>query len=107
MGQTITYFIIFVTEALIAWQYLDAIFYPKYKKTISFFASIIGYLLLFFVSFKEIYWLNTLAFFVINIIYSYVFFKAGMKKSIFHSLVLTVAMNVTELIMMNALALIF
>lgn len=107
MGQTITYFIIFVTEALIAWQYLDAIFYPKYKKTISFFASLIGYLLLFFVSFKEIYWLNTISFFVINIIYGCAFFKAGVKKSIFHSLVLTVAMNVTELIMMNALALIF
>ena len=107
MGQTLSYFVIYVAEALIAWQYFTVVLLPKYKNSINFLTITFGYLLLFLVSFKETYWLNTLAFFFINFLCIRFLFEANSKKALFHSLVLTVAMNVTELLMMNALTVFF
>mgnify|MGYP003293957459 FL=1 len=107
MGQTLSYFVIYVAEALIAWQYFTAVLLSKYRKSINFLTITFGYLLLFLVSFKETYWLNTLAFFFINFLCIRFLFEADGKKALFHSLVLTVAMNVTELLMMNALTFVF
>lgn len=107
MGQSVTYFIIYIAEAFIAWQYFSSIFSSQYRKLINFLVITVGYFILFFISFKEIYWLNTISFFLINLICIQLLFKANMKKSLFHSLILTVTMNVTELVMMNAFALIY
>ena len=107
MGQTLSYFVIYVAEALIAWQYFTVVLLPKYKNSINFLTITFGYLLLFLVSFKETYWLNTLAFFFINFFCIRFLFETNSKKALFHSLVLTVAMNVTELLMMNALTFFF
>lgn len=107
MGKTLSYFVIYVAEALIACQYFTAVLLPKYKDSINFLTITFGYLLLFLVSFKETYWLNTLAFFFINFLCIRFLFEANSKKALFHSLVLTVAMNVTELLMMNALTVFF
>lgn len=107
MGLALSYFVIFIAEALIAWQYCTAVLLPKYKSYTNFCTITFGYLLLFLVSFKEIYWLNTLSFFFINFLCIRFLFEANNKKALFHSLVLTVAMNVTELLVMNALAFFF
>lgn len=107
MGQTLAYFVIYIAEAFIAWQYFSSVFLSRYRKRINFLTITIGYCLLFLISFKEIYWLNTISFFGINLICIQLLFKTDIKRALFHALILTVAMNVTELLMMNALALIF
>ncbi len=107
MGQVLVYFVIYIAEAFIAWQYFSAVFFSKFRKRVIFLTLSIGYLILFFISFKEIYWLNTISFFLINLICILILFKADIKKALFHSLILTVTMNVTELLMMNTLALIY
>lgn len=107
MGQVLVYFVIYIAEAFIAWQYFSAVFFSKFRKRVIFLTLSIGYLILFFISFKEIYWLNTISFFLINLICIPILFKADIKKALFHSLILTVTMNVTELLMMNTLALIY
>lgn len=107
MGQAFVYLIIYIAEAIIAWQYFSSIFFSRFRKRINFLVITVGYFLLFLISFKEIYWLNTISFFVINLICIVILFKTDGKLGIFHSLLLTVAMNVTELLMMNAFALLF
>ena len=107
MGQTITYFVIYIAEALIAWQYFSSIFWSKFSKRLTLLNITIGYCILFLISFKEIYWLNTICFFIMNLFCLQILFKTNIKKTLFHTLILTVAMNVTELLMMNTLALIF
>lgn len=107
MTQTFIYLIIYIAEALIGWQYFSSIFLSSYKKLTIFSTAIVGYFVLFLISLKEIYWLNTISFFLINAICFQFLFKTNIKKALFHSLILTVAMNVTELLTMTALALVY
>lgn len=107
MGQAITYFVIYIAEAFIAWQYFSSVFWSKFSKRLTLLNITIGYCILFLISFKEIYWLNTICFFIMNLFCLQILFKTNIKKALFHTLILTVAMNVTELLMMNTLALIF
>lgn len=107
MGKALVYFVIYIAEAFISWQYFSTVFLEKFRKRVIFLTLSIGYLILFFISFKELYWLNTLSFFLINLICILILLKVDIKKALFHSLILTVTMNVTELLMMNTLALIY
>lgn len=104
MTQTMIYFITYVAEAIIGWQYFSSIFSSSYQKNTCFLSIIVGYLVMFFISIKELYWLNTISFFLINTICIRFLYQSDIKKALFHSLILTVAMNVTELLMLNVFA---
>ena len=104
MWQTLSYFVIYIAEALIAWQYFSTVFLSDYKKRFNLLLVILGYFLMFLICQINIFVLNTLSFFGINFLIIYKLFKTDTKKALFHSLVLTVAMNVTELLIVNILA---
>lgn len=107
MGQTLSYLIIYIVEAVIAWQYFSAIFLPKFRKRVNIPIIVFGYFIMFLISLKEVYWLNTIIFCILNLICIHFLFKTDLKTSLFHSLVLTIAMNVTELLIMNVSTLVF
>lgn len=104
MGETIYYFIVYVVEAFIAWQYFDSIFVSKYKKSIEFISFLAGYCILFLISNVDIFWLNTIIFFAVNTILSYVLFCISRKKAGFHAFLMTAIMVITELVIVVVMA---
>ena len=82
MGQAITYFVIYIAEAFIAWQYFSSIFWSKFRKHLTLLNITIGYCILFLISFKEIYWLNTICFFIMNLFCLQILFKTNIKKAL-------------------------
>lgn len=104
MVETISYMLIYIVEAIIACQYFFSVFETNHSKKTAYLVLNLGYFVMFAISKLGFFWINTLSFFLINMLCIYILFKADIKKAIFHSLILTVAMNVTELVMLNVLA---
>lgn len=104
MVEIISYVVIYIVEALIAWQYFSSVFMSKYNKKTTALILTLSYTIMFAISRLGLYWLNTLSFFFGNMICIYVLFQVDHKRSLFHALILTVAMNVTELMMIYILA---
>ena len=107
MIEIISYAIIYIVEALIAWQYFSSVFISKYSKKTTALVLTLSYAIMFAISRLGLYWLNTLSFFFGNLFCIHVLFQVDHKKSLFHTLALTVAMNVTELLMIYILAWIY
>ena len=104
MLENISYAVIYIVEALIAWQYFSSVFNSKYSRKISGTFLITCYAIMFIISRLDLYWLNTISFFIGNLFCICLLFQVDIKKSLFHTLILTVAMNVTELIVIYTLA---
>lgn len=99
----IGYFITYLAEAFIAWQYLDDFFQSKYKvftKSVGILLGYMGLLLLFYLNALtlNVFWLNLIPFFLMNCILTRVLFWANLKEACFHSLIMTIVMVITELI---------
>lgn len=107
MIENISYAAIYIVEALIAWQYFSYVFIPKHNKKTTGLLLVLSYSIMFAISRLDLFWLNTMSFFLGNLFCIYVLFEVDLKKSLFHTLVLTVAMNVTELVMIYILAWIY
>ena len=107
MIEIISYAVIYIVEALIAWQYFSSVFLSKYNKKTTALVLTLSYAIMFAISRLGLYWLNTLSFFFGNLFCIHVLFQVDHKKSLFHTLALTVAMNVTELLMIYILAWIY
>ena len=107
MIEIISYAVIYIVEALIAWQYFSSVFLSKYNKKTTALVLTLSYAIMFAISRLGLYWLNTLSFFFGNLFCIHVLFQVDHRKSLFHTLALTVAMNVTELLMIYILAWIY
>lgn len=98
MGIAISYFMIYVTEAVIAWLYCRQIFLSKRKNGVVAFYFCIGYLSLFAIMSLRIMVLNAVAFFLINEMIIYLAFRTSIQQAIVHSAFLTSSMIFTEML---------
>lgn len=107
MLEFISYAIIYIIEAIIAGQYCSAILESKYSSRKTYLTLTVSYGLMFLISRFGIFWLNTCSFFIGNILCICMLFHTKLKNGLFHSLILTVTMNVTELMMIYILSWIY
>ena len=98
MGITVSYLMIYITEAVIAWLYCRQMFFSKRKSTIIAFYFCAGYLVLFAIMGLRNVVLNTAAFFLINGIIIYFAFHVSIQQAVIHSAFLTSVMIFTEMI---------
>ena len=97
MEYVLILFFSFLVEAIIAWQYAESLFTPKY--TIRSRILLLGtlYFILFLFSLLQQPYLNLLLFCVANILFLYIPFKITLPLAFFHSLILTAIMAMSEL----------
>lgn len=88
--------IVFVIEALIAWQFFSSIYTPKRNVRIQLLSFCGAYILLLLVSKNAIFWQNMLVFFVCNVVLALVVFLPAVKSAVFHSIILTAVMYAVE-----------
>ena len=91
--------IIFVIEAAIAYQYIDALFIKKNKLRFEWGVWILAYSCLFFLSLFHMVWVNIFSFFIVNVLLIRCLFTAKWNHALFHSFILTAVMLLGELIM--------
>lgn len=97
MGNTICYFFIFLTEAVILWQYAFPLFAARYK-TRTVLTALCGlYLILFAASLFESKWLNVALYFMVNFLFLAVYCFRNWSSAFFHSSMLTAVMVLCEL----------
>lgn len=107
MGELLVTFIVYILEALMAWQYFDNIFVSRFDKRLKGSFIIIGYSVMFLFWLADIFWLNYLIFACINGILVFVLYYSDIKKSIFYSMIMTAIMAITEFIVAIILARIY
>lgn len=109
MNNAIYYFLAYLIEGIIFWQYTSNLFPSvnndlraphtrKWLETRKIIALILLYLFLFSISVIEIKWLNAVLFFLANYIYLLTQYQLKSILSLFHSSILTAIMGMCELI---------
>ncbi len=98
MGELLVTFIVYILEALMAWQYFDNVFVSRCDKMLKGAFFLLGYSAMFLVWLADIFWLNYLIFACINGILVFVLYYSDIKKSIFYSMIMTAIMAITEFI---------
>lgn len=101
MEMNLFYLIVFFIEALILWQYCSNLFHAKFSSAITGASLLILYGTLFFTSFLNIYWLNTIAFLLANFIFIFLLYETGWGTALFHATVATILMGLGELIILS------
>lgn len=101
MELILFYIFIYIIEAHILWNYCSNILYTKgtFLKRALFFAA--GYTLLFFISFTDNFWINTISFLAINFILIISQFEAKILSAFFHACATTIIMCLTELLVIS------
>ncbi len=87
----------FIIEAIIFGLYSSKLFFSSFsipKKAVVISAA---YGSLFFISISGITWVNTIAYFIINLALLFVIFKLQVNSAFFHALLLTAIMGISEL----------
>lgn len=107
MDVKICYLLAFLSEAVILYQYTSYIFKPKTQKKYNLISLFTLYLLLFFLSFFNNFWLNTIAFFICNSVYIYFLHETKYVLALFHSSITTVIMSMCELFISGILSFFF
>ena len=101
MELTIYYIIIYILEAFILWQYCSNLFYSKYQKRTEGILLVIFYVPLFLVSLLKIFWLNMIAFIIINFILFLVLYQIKWHSALFHTFIVTIVMGLSELLILG------
>lgn len=104
MEKTMVYFLIYLIEAIIFWQYCSSLFYSRKSKLAEGLFLLILYSLLFFISFFEYPWLNTTAFFFANFLYIALCCQIKWFSALFHSALVTILMGLSELIIIGIMS---
>lgn len=96
--EIVCYVIIYFVEALILWLYCSDLFTAKYslRRTILLLSA--SYSLLFFLSLLDLYWLNGIAFLIVNFLLIFLFYDSSWSTALFHAGITTVAMTLGELL---------
>ena len=87
----------FFTEAVTLWQYATSLFIPSCSNKIRLPILSALYAILFFLSLLGEMGLNTFSFFVVNTVFLFALFKLKLLLAIFHSVILTSIMGISEL----------
>jgi hypothetical protein len=95
--------IIYILEAFILWQYCSDLFSPAYSRITEGIAFLIAYSLLFCVSFCEIFWLNLLAFLVVDFVIIRSLYCVKWHTALFHSTIIAIIMSLSELAVFSVL----
>lgn len=93
----ILYLFIYIVEALILWWYSSGLFHSRYSKKVEFTGLATGYGCLFLISFTKSFWINTIAFTLVNFIFIIILFNVKWNICIFHSMVTTCIMSLSEI----------
>lgn len=96
MAVKICYIIIFIFEACILLQYCKNLFSPKYTWKREIPVLLFSYSLLFFFSLYDSFWINFLAFFIINFLYIFFMYQAKWLTAFFHAFIITIIMVLSE-----------
>lgn len=99
--NTIVFIFIYVIEAIIAWQYCTHLLILKKTTQINILGLILTYSLLFVISFSKNPVLNMIFFALLNIIYMFIIYDIRIINTFFHTGVLCLVMNFSELITLN------
>ena len=98
MENIIFYFLCFVVEAVILWQYASHLFIPKHTLAPRLTLLICLYFILFTVSFLDIKWLNMGLYILANFIYIFSQYSMRVHLALFQSCILAAVMSMSELI---------
>lgn len=98
MENIIFYFLCFVVEAIILWQYASHLFISKRTLIERLSLLICLYFILFMVSFLHINWLNMGLYFLGNFIFLFSQYSMRIHLAVFHSGILAAVMSMSELI---------
>lgn len=97
MEITISYMIVYFIEALILWQYCTCLFSRIYPIKIEGIGLFSAYAVLYLISFFEIFWINLIAFTLINLIVIIILYDVKWFIGIFHTSIITIIMALSEL----------
>lgn len=107
MSIAITYLIAYLTEALIAFYYLHHVFQSKRSSRSIFSAYVLAYSLQYIFSFSHIMLLNTVSFVIMNLLLILYLYDTGFFSAVFHCLIMTIMMGISELLTGNLLGSVF
>lgn len=98
MTANICYLIVYIIEALIAWQFFSGLYIKNRNNRIQFSCFLGAYIGLFFISQMNVFWINVVAFLFINIILVMFLYDVPIKSCLFFSVIMTALMCITELV---------
>lgn len=98
MKNSICYFLGFLVEAIVLWQYSSRLFSSGRKLWIRLAVLCSSYFFLFFISLYESIWLNVVLYFIVNFIFIFTQYSLNRYTALFHSSILTAVMAMSELI---------
>lgn len=96
--ENISYAIVYIAEALIAWLYYEYLFDRKKKYSITLSLYGLSYSILFLIYYLDITILNTLGFFLFNYLLSLFIYSCAHKTAILHSAFLSFIMTISEIL---------
>lgn len=88
----------YIIEMVAAWQYFRSFYSSKCSKQTECIFMVSAYVMMFCLFWFRIFWFNAVDFLIINCFLCFYVFSRRMSSSVFHALILTVAMVVTEVI---------
>ncbi len=98
MGVTISYLMIYIAEAVIAWLYCRQLFPSKQKSYVTALTLAAGYLILFFMMGLQNVVLNSALFFLINAVWIFLNYCVTAQQAALHAVFLTSGMIFTEML---------
>lgn len=102
MEKNILFFIVYVIEALILLQYSDSTFVVKRRKCSKYILLFSSYSVLSLIFSLNIFSLNGLLFFLVNSFFIYYIYDTTFFSSLFHGLLTTIMMSLSELLILSA-----
>lgn len=105
MAEYISYAVLYLAEAMIAWFYLDALLPRRTSVLRAALLFALGYGGLFFVTWFDSVPLNAAAFFLVNLLLAMAAFRCKFRFAALHSAFLTSIMAITEVIAAWAISL--
>ena len=94
--ERLWYALIYVAEALIAWQFFGSLFLSKAKFWLRVALYGVGYTVAYLVFAASFVWLNTVIFTLCNLVILMVGFQVTLRKAVLHALLLTGLVLSTE-----------
>lgn len=104
MTIAVLYIITYIIEAIIFYLYISQVFYLRSNNFPKTFSTImVGYFILYLLSFLDKLNLNAVFFLVMNVILIYILCSAKLNSAFFHSVILTCVMDCSEIFVIHAI----
>lgn len=98
MEISIFFILLYIAEALILYSYVSLIFHPRHKPWIRITFLFALYVLLLLASVYKNFILNIIAIIFVNLLFIFFMYRTKLTTALFHSIIITVTMGMTELI---------